>query len=49
MDLSVVVVRECCWSGDRTAHEYSLNKAMKMYGRVRTLEQVQDLLRRDDR
>src|SRR6185369_3140866 len=24
MDLRVVVVRECCWSGDQTAHEYSL-------------------------
>jgi maleamate amidohydrolase len=40
MDLKAVVVRECCWSGDREAHEYSLNKAMKMYGRIRTLDQV---------
>ncbi|HLH74177.1 MAG TPA: isochorismatase family cysteine hydrolase [Chloroflexota bacterium] len=44
MDLSVVVVRECCWSGDREAHNYSLNKAMKMYGRIRTLEQTLALL-----
>lgn len=38
MDLSVVVVRECCWSGDPEAHRYSLDKAMKMYGRVRDLD-----------
>lgn len=37
MDLAAVVVRECCWSGDAEAHNYSLNKAMKMYGRIRTL------------
>jgi nicotinamidase-related amidase len=40
MDLNVVVVRECCWGGDQEAHEYSLNKAMKMYGRIRTLDQT---------
>ena len=44
MDLNVVVVRECCWSGDREAHDYSLNKAMKMYGRIRTLDQAMRLL-----
>src|SRR5215510_2032755 len=37
MDLNTVVVRECCWSGDAEAHAYSLNKAMKMYARVRSL------------
>jgi maleamate amidohydrolase len=40
MDVAAVVVRECCWSGDREAHEYSLNKAMKMYGRIRSLDVV---------
>jgi maleamate amidohydrolase len=40
MDVAAVVVRECCWGGDREAHEYSLNKAMKMYGRIRSLEAV---------
>jgi nicotinamidase-related amidase len=44
MDLNVVVVRECCWSGDREAHDYSLNKAMKMYGRVRALDQAVRML-----
>lgn len=29
-DIDTVVVRECCWGGDLAAHEYSLNKAMKM-------------------
>jgi nicotinamidase-related amidase len=44
-DLRVVVVRECCWSGDAEAHAYSLNKAMKMYARVRTLEETVAMLR----
>jgi maleamate amidohydrolase len=45
MDLRVVVVRECCWGGDRAAHEYSLDTGMAMFGRVRTLEQAEALLR----
>ena len=45
MDLKAVVVRECCWGGGQEAHEYSLNKAMKMYGRIRTLEQTLAMLR----
>jgi maleamate amidohydrolase len=44
MDLAAVVVRECCWSGDAAAHAYSLDKAMKMYARVRSLEQTLRLL-----
>ncbi|HEY3109339.1 MAG TPA: isochorismatase family cysteine hydrolase [Chloroflexota bacterium] len=44
MDVAAVVVRECCWSGDREAHEYSLNKAMKMYGRIRSLDAVVAML-----
>jgi maleamate amidohydrolase len=45
-DLACVVVRECCWSGDAVAHAYSLDKAMKMYARIRTLDQVTAMLRR---
>jgi maleamate amidohydrolase len=44
MDLDVIVVRECCWSGDAEAHAYSLNKAMKMYARIRPLDQVLSML-----
>ncbi|MGC2414471.1 MAG: isochorismatase family cysteine hydrolase [Stellaceae bacterium] len=44
-DLASVVVRECCWSGDAAAHAYSLDKAMKMYARIRTLDQVAAMLR----
>jgi maleamate amidohydrolase len=44
MDLQVVVVRECCWSGDAAAHEYSLNQSMAMFGRVRTLAQLEATL-----
>jgi nicotinamidase-related amidase len=44
-DLASIVVRECCWSGDTAAHANSLDKAMKMYARVRTLEQVAAMLR----
>ena len=40
MDVASVVVRECCWGGDTAAHNYSLDKAMKMYARIRTLDQV---------
>jgi hypothetical protein len=39
-----VVVRECCWGGDAAAHAYSLDKSMKMYARVRTLQQTLALL-----
>jgi maleamate amidohydrolase len=44
MDLQVVVVRECCWGGDVAAHEYSLNNSLAMFGRVRTLQQLQEML-----
>jgi maleamate amidohydrolase len=44
MDLACVVVRECCWGSDVAAHAYSLDKAMKMYGRIRTLAQVTAML-----
>lgn len=45
MDLDTVVVRECCWGGDAAAHAYSLDTSMKMYARVRTLNQVLAMLR----
>ena len=38
MDLRVVVVRDCCWGGNRTAHEYSLDTSLAMFARVRTLD-----------
>jgi nicotinamidase-related amidase len=40
MDLDTIVVRDCCWGSDAAAHAYSLDRAMKMYARVRTLEQA---------
>ena len=40
LDVASVVVRECCWGGDPAAHAYSLGKAMKMYARIRSLDQV---------
>jgi maleamate amidohydrolase len=45
LDLACVVVRECCWGGDAAAHNYSLDKAMKMYARIRHLDQVLAMLR----
>src|SRR5512142_2617829 len=45
LDIASVVVRECCWGGDAAAHTYSLDKAMKMYARIRRLEQVAAMLR----
>lgn len=44
MDVASVVVRECCWGSDVAAHAYSLDKAMKMYARIRTLDQVTAML-----
>lgn len=44
MDLACVVVRECCWSSDAAAHAHSLDKAMKMYARIRGLNQVAAML-----
>ena len=43
-DIASVVVRECCWGGDAAAHTYSLDKAMKMYARIRSLDQVVAML-----
>jgi maleamate amidohydrolase len=43
-DLASVVVRECCWSSDAAAHAYSLDKAMKMYARIRSLDEVVAIL-----
>jgi maleamate amidohydrolase len=46
MDIATIVVRECCWGGDAAAHAYSLDKAMKMYARVRTLDEALGMLPR---
>ncbi|HEV8635855.1 MAG TPA: isochorismatase family cysteine hydrolase, partial [Chloroflexota bacterium] len=46
MDLAALVVRDCCWSGDREAHEYSLNRAMKMFARIRSLDEIERMLPR---
>jgi maleamate amidohydrolase len=40
MDINTIVVRECCWGGNQAAHLYSLDHAMKMYARIRTLDQA---------
>ncbi len=45
LDLATIVVRECCWSGDAAAHAYSLDKAMRMYARIRPLDQAVAMLR----
>jgi maleamate amidohydrolase len=45
MDVASVVVRECCWGSDAAEHAYSLDKAMKMYARIRRLEEVMAMLR----
>ena len=43
-DIASVVVRDCCWGSDIAGHNYSLDKAMKMYARIRTLDQVTAML-----
>jgi maleamate amidohydrolase len=44
MDLDIIVVRDCCWGRDTAAHTYSLDKSMKMFARIRTLDQVLAML-----
>ena len=44
LDLAAVVVREFCWSA-AAAHSCSLDKAMKMYARIRTVDQIAAMLR----
>ena len=44
LDIASVVVRECCWGSDFDAHTYSLDKAMKMYARIRHLDEVAPML-----
>ena len=44
LDIASVVVRECCWGEDAAAHAYSLDIAMKMYARIRRLDQVAAML-----
>ena len=45
LDIVSVVVRECCWGSDAAAHAYSLDKSMKMYARIRRLDQVVAMLK----
>src|SRR5437588_115356 len=45
LDIASIVVRECCWGSDAAAHAYSLDKAMKMYARIRSLDHVAAMLR----
>jgi maleamate amidohydrolase len=45
MDIMAVVVREVCYGGNQGAHEWAMNVAMKMFGRIRTLEQTLAMLR----
>ena len=44
-DLRVVVVRECCWSGDAEAQAWSLDRSLKMYAQVRPLDAALAMLR----
>jgi maleamate amidohydrolase len=45
MDIMAVVVREVCYGGNNEAHEWSMNVAMKMFARIRTLQQTLTMLR----
>jgi len=46
MDIMAVVVREVCYGGNKEAHEWAMNVSMKMFSRIRTLEQTLAMLRR---
>ena len=45
MDLMAVIVREVCYGGNKEAHEWAMNVSMKMFGRIRTLDQTLAMLR----
>jgi maleamate amidohydrolase len=45
MDLMAVVVREVCYGGNKEAHEWAMNVSMKMFSRIRTLEQTLAMVR----
>jgi len=45
MDIMAVVVREVCYGGNKEAHEWAMNVSMKMFSRIRTLEQTFAMLR----
>ena len=45
MDIMAVVVREVCYGGNKESHEWAMNVSMKMFGRIRTLEQTLAMLR----
>jgi maleamate amidohydrolase len=45
MDIMAVIVREVCYGGNKEAHEWAMNVSMKMFGRIRTLEQTLAMLR----
>jgi len=44
LDINTIVVRECCWGSNQAAHQYSLDHSMKMYARIRTLDQAVAML-----
>jgi nicotinamidase-related amidase len=45
MDIMAVIVREVCYGGNKEAHEWAMNVSMKMFGRIRTLDQTLAMLR----
>ena len=45
MDIMAVVVREVCYGGNKESHEWAMNVSMKMFARIRTLEQALAMLR----
>lgn len=45
MDIMAVVVREVCYGGNKESHEWAMNVSMKMFSRIRTLEQTLAMLR----
>jgi nicotinamidase-related amidase len=45
MDIMAVVVREVCYGGNQASHEWAMNVSMKMFARIRTLEQTLAMLR----
>lgn len=45
LNYDVVVMSDCCYNVDEQDHEYTLTRILPYYGRVRSLEQVTEMMR----
>lgn len=44
LDYNVIVLRDCCYHGDKESHDFTLDKILPNYARVMTSEEAMELL-----